>query len=127
MPGITKYRRICHIPQSKLFRPEHGTRQSVVLALEELEAVRLADLEAMDQDTAASRMGVSRATFQRVLRAARRRIADALVNGKTIEIRGGKYTVADNHCACGSSCRNCRFAERAQRPTSTNKERNEST
>ena len=126
MPGITKYRRICHIPQSKLFRPERGARQSVVLAFEEVEAVRLADLEAMDQDTAANRMGVSRATFQRVLHAARRQIADALVNGKAIEIRGGTYTVADNHCACGSSCRNCRFAERGQTLPSTKKERNES-
>ena len=126
MPGVTKYRRICHIPQSKLFRPEHGARQSVVLALEEVEALRLADLETMDQDTAAGRMGVSRATFQRILRSARRQVADALVNGKTVEIRGGKYTVADNHCACGVSCRNCRFAERRAAVPPTQTERKES-
>ena len=112
MPGITKNRKICYIPESKVFRPDNQTKPSVALTFDEIEAVRLADLEMLDQDTAAERMEISRATFQRILHSAHRNIADALINGKIIEIKGGKYVVADNHCQCDTSCLNCRFEER---------------
>jgi len=59
------------------------------LTLDGLEAMRLADLEGLYHDEAAGRMGVSRATFARVLAEARRSVADALVGGKAIEIGGG--------------------------------------
>jgi predicted DNA-binding protein (UPF0251 family) len=61
----------------------------VELTLDGLEALRLADLEGLYQEEAAERMGVSRATFARVLTAARKAVADALVHGKAMEIRGG--------------------------------------
>lgn len=109
---ITKNRKICYIPQSKTFRPDKNTLETVTLTLDEIEAVRLADLEALDQDNASERMEVSRATFQRILYAAHKIIADALINGKAIEIKGGSYTVADNHCNCETSCLNCRFDEK---------------
>jgi len=59
------------------------------LTLDGLEALRLADLEGLYQEEAAPRMGVSRATFARVLAAARRTLADAIVHGKAVEIAGG--------------------------------------
>lgn len=59
------------------------------LTLDGLEALRLADLEGLYQEEAARRMGVSRATFARVLAGARRQVADALVNGKALVISGG--------------------------------------
>ena len=59
------------------------------LTLDGLEALRLADLEGLYQEEAARRMGVSRATFARVLTAARKTVADALVHGKAVEIGGG--------------------------------------
>jgi predicted DNA-binding protein (UPF0251 family) len=59
------------------------------LTLDGLEALRLADLEGLYQEEAAERMGVSRATFARTLTAARKAMADALVNGKALEIGGG--------------------------------------
>jgi len=59
------------------------------LTLDGLEALRLADLEGLYQEEAARRMGVSRATFARVLAGARRQVADALVNGKALSISGG--------------------------------------
>ena len=59
------------------------------LTLDGLEALRLADLEGLYQEEAARRMGISRATFARVLSTARNAVADALVNGKALQIEGG--------------------------------------
>lgn len=56
------------------------------LTLPELEALRLADLEGLYQEEAARRMGVSRATFGRILEGARRKVAEALVTGKGLEV-----------------------------------------
>jgi hypothetical protein len=58
----------------------------VTLGRDELEALRLADLEGLYQETAADRMGVSRATFGRILTSARRQVAEALVGGKVLVI-----------------------------------------
>ncbi len=64
--------------------------ECVKLTLDGLEALRLADLEGLYQEEAASRMGISRATFARVLTTARQCVADALINGKALEIGGGE-------------------------------------
>lgn len=58
----------------------------VTLGRDELEALRLADLEGLYQETAAERMGVSRATFGRILTRARAAVAEALVGGKVLVI-----------------------------------------
>ncbi len=63
--------------------------EAVVLALDELEALRLADLLGLYQDEAAGRMGVSRPTFGRIVESGRRKVADALVRGKALVIEGG--------------------------------------
>jgi len=65
---------------------------AIVLGLDELEAMRLADLEGLYQEEAAMRMNVSRATFGRVINEARRKVADAIIHGKalTIESKGVK-------------------------------------
>lgn len=59
------------------------------LGLDEAEAIRLADLEGLYQEAAARRMGVSRQTFGRILEEGRRKVADALINGKALRIEGG--------------------------------------
>ena len=74
------FRTICK-PLSKL--------RSVNLTLDEFEAVRLADLEGLRQVDAAKRMRISRPTFSRIIASAHRKIADGLVNIKTIRIEGG--------------------------------------
>nr|WP_235283236.1 DUF134 domain-containing protein [Methanosarcina sp. 2.H.A.1B.4] len=61
------------------------------MSLEELEAIRLCDLLQVEQSEAADRMEVSRKTFRNDLKKARPKVADALVNGKAIEISGGEY------------------------------------
>ena len=81
-----------------MFKPSGipgGRLARVELGLDELEAVRLADLEGLYHDQAAKDMGVSRATFGRVIAAARHKVADALVNGKMLVIQGGVVTMAN--------------------------------
>lgn len=95
MARPTKWRKIEHVPAIAFFVPtEEGLAQVAenTLKLEELEAVRLKDLEGLEQGECADRMGVSRPTFQRILISAREKIADSLVNGKTIHIEGGNFT-----------------------------------
>lgn len=57
--------------------------------MEEVEALRLADLEGQYQEEAARSMGVSRSTFSRILVSGRRKVADALLSGKAIRISKG--------------------------------------
>jgi predicted DNA-binding protein (UPF0251 family) len=79
--------------------------EEVVLSVDELEAVRLADLEGLYQDDAAARMGVSRPTFARVVAAAHRKVAEALVKGRALRIGGGPVAfVGERQFRC-ESCR----------------------
>jgi uncharacterized protein len=78
----------------------------VVLSIDELEALRLADLEGLYQEEAAKSMGVSRQTFGRIVTAARRKTAEALVGGKALKIDGGEFrgpelrTFGCGSCGC---------------------------
>lgn len=65
--------------------------EEVSLTLDELETLRLSNLEKLSQLDAAAKMQVHQSTFQRTLARAREKITDALVNGKAIKIRGGEY------------------------------------
>ena len=65
----------------------------VCLGMDELEAMRLADLECLNQEQAAQNMNVSRSTFGRIVAQARQKTADALVNGKVICIEGGEVEI----------------------------------
>lgn len=73
----------------------------VIITLDELESVRLADFEGLYQERAAELMGVSRPTFGRIVEAARRKIADALIHGKVLRIAGGP--VAEASCIRGAA------------------------
>lgn len=59
----------------------------VILTYDELEALRLADYENLYQEEAAQKMKISRSTFSRIVAEARKKIADALINGKIILIK----------------------------------------
>jgi uncharacterized protein len=72
----------------------------VVLTLDEFEALRLADLEQLYQEQAADLMAVSRTTLSRILDAAHRKVADALVHGKALRIHGGPVLPADGPRRC---------------------------
>jgi predicted DNA-binding protein (UPF0251 family)/predicted Fe-Mo cluster-binding NifX family protein len=84
LPGIT-YFKPAGIPLRFL--------QEVRLSVDQAEALRLKDIEGLEQAEAAVRMGISRPTFQRLLTGARQHVADALLNGKAIRIEGGNFEV----------------------------------
>ena len=67
--------------------------EELILGFDEAEALRLADLQGLYQEAAARSMGVSRQTFGRIVESARRKLADALLNGKAIRIEGGEVSV----------------------------------
>jgi predicted DNA-binding protein (UPF0251 family)/predicted Fe-Mo cluster-binding NifX family protein len=80
------------------FRPSgvsSNAIEAVILTFDEAEALRLADLEGLYQQAAAQRMGVSRQTFGRIIESARRKTADALLNGKKLRVDGGVVTVRE--------------------------------
>lgn len=69
--------------------------QCVELTVDELEAIRLADLEHLYQEQAAQQMNISRQTFGRILDAAHAKVADALIHGKALSIRGGAIQITE--------------------------------
>ena len=92
MPGVTFFK-----PAGIPLRALEESR----LTVEEAEAIRLKDLEGLEQEEGAEKMNISRPTFQRVLASARQKIADALLNGKAIRIEGGNFEMSPRrfHCA----------------------------
>jgi uncharacterized protein len=90
--GRPRLRRTIASPsESRCYKPCcHPEEESKGISLqpEEIELIRLIDLEGLEQEEAAEKLGVSRKTAWRDLQEARRKIADALVNGKGIEMAG---------------------------------------
>src|SRR3989304_1094505 len=90
-------RRIGSTPGSSYFKPRGiplSGLEEVVLSFDEFEAIRLADLEALYQDKAAEKMGISRQTFGRIIESAHQKVAEALVRGKALKIEGGEFEMA---------------------------------
>ena len=65
----------------------------ITLTKDQLEAIRLADSEELDQEQAANQMNISRSTFSRLVAEARKIVASALVNGWAIKIEGGDFEI----------------------------------
>jgi len=102
-------RRVSGRPAASIFKPAGipaRTLEQVVLALDEFEAIRLADLQGFYQEQAAERMRVSRPTFGRIIDSARRKVAEAVIMGKALRIEGGpvyEESGQTGHCdACGN-------------------------
>jgi uncharacterized protein len=90
-------RRVSGQPPCLMFKPAGipaSTLQKITLGLDEMEALRLADLEGLYQEDAARRMNVSRQTFGRIIDAAHRKVAEALTQGKVLCIAGGTVEMA---------------------------------
>ena len=88
----TSCRSIHELPKITCFMPDGlppDGLQSVVMTVDELEAIRLADKEGLYQADAAIRMSVSRPTFGRILESAHKKVAESLVDGKKLCIHGG--------------------------------------
>jgi predicted DNA-binding protein (UPF0251 family) len=98
-----KCRRIGFIPEVTYFKPAGiplMALKEVCLSVEEAEAIRLKDLEGLEQEQGAERMNISRPTFQRILMSARQKMADALLSGKAIRIEGGSFEMDINRFKC---------------------------
>ncbi len=110
MARPTSSRKICHPPLYSYFGPVAGPvsrQEEIILTIDELEAVRLADHEGLYQDEAAEKMGISRQTFGRIIEAARKKIASAMVTGKAIRVKGGEV---DIHGKGMYHCYDCHFS-----------------
>ncbi len=92
MPRPCRCRRIRCNPDTNYFDPRGiplDMLEEVNLALDELEAVRLADLEGLYQEDAAKKMNISRQTFGNIIERAHKKIADVLLHAKALKIEGG--------------------------------------
>lgn len=92
MPRPCCLRHVNHLPAAAYFKPRGIPMvdlEQVTLTLDEVESLRLADLEGLYQEDAAQKMKVSRATFARIVEQARRKVAEALIHGKALRLEGG--------------------------------------
>ncbi len=105
MPRPCKLRRVLCYLRTESFIPSglpQGELESVSLSLDELEAIRLADLDGLYQEQAAGKMGISRQTFGNIIASAHRKIADFLINSKIMTIEGGKVEIDMCKFICGT-------------------------
>lgn len=108
MSRPVKIRNVELIPTNTTFIPEGQKKCSTSfnnLKIEEFEAIRLKDFQELSQEEAAEKMDVSRQTFQKILSLARKKIADALINGHGITIGGGDFKTPH----CKFHCEDCSY------------------
>lgn len=111
MPRPVKRRLVCGLPDYNVYAPVNkaSLNNIVSMTIEEFETIRLIDHEGLDQEECAVRMEVARSTVQRIYNDARRKLAISLVEGKTLRIEGGNYSLCSGEIEgkrCGNG--NCR-------------------
>ena len=114
MARPTRCRRICVEPAYDSFRPEGiPTGERIHMTVDEYEAIRLIDLEKRTHEQCAEQMGISRTTVTEIYETARYKLADCVVNGKTLHISGGNYRLCDGMdvFCCGKHCRRPEFSD----------------
>ena len=114
MPRPVKCRKVCCLPKNAGFTPldDSCEKTPVFLTVDEYEAIRLIDKEGFSQEECGERMEVARTTVQQIYTSARKKLADALVDGLPLKIGGGEYRLCDGKeafCTCGG-CRRHRYA-----------------
>ncbi len=110
MARPTRSRKICREPLFKEFAPVLGVsgdnaeeKEAIILSLDEYEVIRMVDLRGVTHEQCAAHMGISRTTVTEIYEGARRKIADMIVNGKSLHIEGGNCFVCNGR---GKDCRN---------------------
>jgi uncharacterized protein len=107
MPRPVCCRRVGAAPAHRCFAPTDDASSpfgAVVLLVDELEAIRLADLERLYHEQAADEMNVSRQTFGRILDTAHAKLADAIVNGRSLRVQGGNVEMTDERTFRCTDC-----------------------
>ncbi len=114
MPRPHKPRRVSTMPRYTYFKPTGipmPLLDEVVLTVDEVEAIRLKDLEKLEQHECAARMNIAQSTLQRILVSARAKIARSLIEGKALRIHGGPFALEDEPV-----CPRCRRRRMGQKP-----------
>lgn len=100
MPRPRRKRIISCNPVDYFYKPQ-GIKlkelQQITLSHDQLEALRLADVQDLEQTDAAELMNISRSTFSRLVSEARKITATALINGWAIKIEGGDFEINKNN------------------------------
>ena len=118
MPRPRKCRKVCHMPKVCDFVPvgQDENQTTVVLTVDEFEAIRLIDEQGFSQEECSSYMQVARTTAQAIYNTARAKIATALVEGMPLRIEGGDYRLCEGRedvCHCGG-CQRHRYGVQFQ-------------
>lgn len=102
MPRPRKRRRVGFMPRVTYFQPVglDEQLQEVIITLDEIEALRLKDLEGLDQETCAAEMNIAQSTYQRILASARKKLSRAIMEGRAIRIEGGDYRLIPYQLEC---------------------------
>ncbi len=106
MPRPQKKRSVHRPPLRSEFKPTgipSCDLEVVPLALDELEAIRLADYEGLDHADSAEQMEISRSTFSRLVERARHKVAQFLIEGRRLQVEGGEVHFQGNLIRC-SDC-----------------------
>ena len=108
MPRPRKCRKVCCLPDNDGFVPVCGGEEltPIVLNVDEYEAIRLIDREGFSQEQCGEYMRIARTTVQQIYAAARKKLADALVEGPPLRIEGGDFTLCSGNSAA-YGCKNC--------------------
>lgn len=110
MPRPFKPRRVSSMPRYTYFKPTGipmPLLEEVVLTIDEVEALRLKDIEKLEQHECAKRMDVAQSTLQRILVSAREKMTRAIIEGKALRIHGGAYALSSDQV-----CPRCRRQRR---------------
>ena len=103
-----KCRKVCSLPENYGFAPMKGIddyENRVIMAVDEYETIRLIDLVGYTQEECAQQMHIARTTVQGIYNEARKKLADALVNGKVLFIEGGDFALCEEeNVPCGKKC-----------------------
>jgi len=105
MPRSPIFKNVQNHPEVTCFKPRGVPLRElteIYLSVEGFEALRLADFEGMKHVDAAQQMNVSRQTFGRILSAARKTIAEAMILGHALRIEGGNYILQGKDSESGS-------------------------
>lgn len=100
-----KHRRVCSRPRCTSFRPCEGSGELISMTFDEYEAIRLIDFEELTQEQCAELMEVARTTVQSIYGSARKKLAQCIVLGQSLQISGGDVRFCEHHNpSCGKNC-----------------------
>ena len=112
-------RRVDFAPKRTFFKPVGVPKSSlkeIVLTIDEWEALRLSDFEGLYQEEAAKQMNISRPTFGRIVEIARNKVAQALVLGQALTIKGGDFEMTYRKFTCHDCSHNWELPYGTGRP-----------